>query len=249
MTAEQAAEAAAWAACALPRTVTSIHEYERLFAEKQFADKDRNIAADLRAWIEGRAEGILLSDQMPDVDRGRRRNMLLGAGTRAALAYQRNNRQPIDSLLIIGLAALCIAEGGRCQVSLTRLCAMFQRKRDVMTDAMRRIRDNCRDLEISSRPGGSYSVAVRVMPADLYWTAFDLLGVFAPAGAVVAEGESAPADPPEYPRGLPSGNLRRVRHVGIEQPSGKVPRVPPEYSGRGLRNTPEGVSGKLRTDQ
>jgi hypothetical protein len=240
MTLEQAAESAAWQACSQPRTVTSADEYERLFAEKRYSEKDMHIAADLRAWIEGRAEGLLFSDELRDVDRGRRRNMLLAAGTRAALAYQRENRQPIDSLLIIGLAALCIAEGGHCEVSLARLCAVFRRKRDVMTDAMRRIRDNCGDLEISTRPGGSYSVAVRVMPADLHWTAFDLLGVFAPASTAVAEGESASANLPENPRGYPpevSG--------GCCKPASNNPPEKPQGI---LRATPEGVSGKPPSD-
>jgi hypothetical protein len=240
MTPEQAAEAVAWRACSLPHTVTSVEEYERLFDGRRYADKDRQIAADLHAWIEGRADGMLLSDQLLDVDRGRRRNMLLGAGTRAALAYQRNNRQPIDSLLIIGLAALCIGEGGRCDVSLGRLCTMFRRKRDVMTDAMKRIRDNCRDLDIGVRPGGSYSVAVRVMPADLYWTAFDLLGVFAPVSTAVAKGESASANLPEKPRGYPPENSE-----GCCKPASNNPPEKPQGT---LRATPEGVSGKPPSD-
>jgi hypothetical protein len=236
MTPEEAAKAAAWRACSLPRIVTSTDEYERLFAEKRYGDKDRHIAADLRAWIEGRAAGILLSDQLRDVDRGRKRNMLLAAGTRAALSYLRENRQPIDCLLITGLAALCIGEGGRCEVSLRRLCAMFRRKRDVMTDAMKRIRENCRDLDVRVRPGGSYSVAVRLMPADLYWTAFDLLSVFAQAGAAVVERASGSANPPGNPRGyLPE----------ISGECGKLAlNDPPEKPQGTLRSIPEGASGK-----
>jgi hypothetical protein len=217
--------------------VTSIDEYEGLFADKRYAEKDGHIAADLRAWIEGRADGMLLSDRMLDVDRARRRNMLLGAGTRAALAYQRTNRQPIDSLLIIKLATLCIAAGGRCEVSLTRLYAMFQRKRDVMTDAMRRIRNNCRDLQIDEREGETYSVAIRVMPADLYWTGLDLLSAFDPVNTAAVAVERASANPRENSQGYSP-----ARSGGCDINN------PPENSQETLRNNPETPSGKLRRD-
>lgn len=192
--------------------------------------KDRRavIRNDIKAALAIRITGYLNQEQVGAMRSGRR-SLVLGHGFRAGLATVRNNQQPIDAMLCMTLSALCDNKAGCCVAAIATLARLMNCSYSAAARALRRLREQPH-YDIVERPGGTFKISVRAIPADAFSHAADFL---AATGAVdkwddtepVCDGAGDPDDA-ATPVSSDQGALGRSDQGPSEEPRSEVTRVP-----------------------
>ena len=180
---------------------TSAEELKAL-SESNAKTLRARVEQDLVLWLKNpSASGALQGVELGE-DQRSRRSRLTGAALRLVTLHTRKTSQPVDAALIFYLAMLCANEHGAATVSLERLARVLNRNRSALTDALGRIKRANIGIKVEHRVGETNKFTVRVLAADQYLHAINLIDLFDPDRAPEASTDVTCPDQP---------TLRRIR--------------------------------------